>query len=77
MHVSIITILESGQHLSYHEEFGTDSIEEVSKVVIADHLAERLNHNLDLKRLVVVAGDLTWSISPDLGQHLLYERRAS
>ena len=76
MHVTVVTILESGQHLSYHNEVDSDSIQEVTEHPVADHINDRMAH-YQVKRFVVIAGDLTWSVSPALGQHHLYQRKVS
>ena len=76
MHVTVVTILESGQHLSYHHVVDSDSIAAATEGPIADHINDRMAH-YEVKRFVVIAGDLTWSVSPELGQHHLYERKAS
>lgn len=70
MHISIITILDGGQHLSHWQEIEGDSVA-AAQDPIARHIADRLRWQT-VARFVVVAGDLHWSINPALGQDLLY-----
>jgi hypothetical protein len=74
VHLSIITILRSGQHLSHWQEVDTDSIEVVTENHIARHVGERMQWCQEIDRFIVVAGSLSWKIEIALGQHEQYRK---
>ncbi len=75
MHLSIITVLRSGQHLSHWQEVETDSIEEVTEGPLARHIDERMKWQPEIDRFIVVAGSLTWKIEIATGAHDLYRQQ--
>jgi hypothetical protein len=72
VHLTVITVLRSGQHLSHWQEVETESIEEVTEGPLARHVADRVRWHPDIDRFIVIAGALSWKIDISLGQHALY-----
>jgi hypothetical protein len=75
VNVTVITVLRDGTHLEYWREIDGDSIEVAAESVISAYVNDRIAFfGKDIKRLVVIAGDLVWRIDPAQGQHLMYRR---